>query len=144
MRFEDLMNVPNLEEHGEYVSIDIHTWKTDGETFIGELKEVSDFEGGNFEKKCKKYLFKTDRGLKTTILGASVDTQIDPDKYIGHVLLITYRGQIQLDNGRSCNRFTVVDVTKQWIEMQKRPKEQQHASKDNQTLGEKKTMFGKR
>jgi len=111
MKYEEFLTNIDPSDAGEPVSIDIHTWESDGTRIIGELKDVQTFEGGEFEQKCMRYIFKTDKGLISTILGAAVDKQIPPEKYLGHVLCITYNGQISLKDGRRCNRFTVVDVT---------------------------------
>jgi hypothetical protein len=121
MRYEDFLINNDPNDAGDPVSIDIHTWETDGARIIGELKEITDFEGGEFEQKCKRYIFKTDKGLVSTILGSSVDKQISPEKYIGRVLCITYNGQISLKDGRRCNRFTVVDVTDAFRHWEKKP-----------------------
>lgn len=123
MKYEDFLTQNDPNDAGEPVSIDIHTWETDGTRIIGELKDIQPFEGGEFEQKCNRYIFKTDKGLISTILGSSVDRQIQPEKYIGKVLCITYGGQINLKDGRRCNRFTVVDVTDAFRHWEKKPKE---------------------
>jgi len=120
MKYEDFLTQNDPNEAGEPVSIDIHTWETDGTRIIGELKDIQPFEGGEFEQKCNRYIFKTDKGLISTILGSSVDRQIQPEKYIGKVLCITYNGQISLKDGRRCNRFTVVDVTEAFRHWEKK------------------------
>jgi hypothetical protein len=160
MKYEDFLKAIDPSDAGEPVSVDIHTWETDGTTIIGELKDITDFEGGEFEQKCKRYIFKTDKGLISTILGASIDKQIQPEKYIGRVLCVTFNGQISLKDGRRCNRFTVVDVTDVFRHWEEKPKETyipnsptinedhqkklrnifggKNAKKDDQTLGEEK------
>lgn len=166
MSYEQFLAGNDPNECGDPVSIDIHTWSRDGERLIGELREISDFTGGSFEQKCKRYLFATDNGLVTTILGASIDKQIQPEKYIGRVLCITYKGKITLDDGRSCNRFTVVDLTDAFKDWQKKPKtskpqtdipqdhldyylerpmeEEINGTKSDKTQGQKKAFFGKK
>jgi hypothetical protein len=160
MKYEDFLKANDPNDAGEPVSVDIHTWETDGTTIIGELKDIQPFEGGAFEQKCNRYLFKTDKGLISTILGASIDKQIQPEKYIGRVLCVTFKGQIILKDNKKCNRFTVVDVTdafKHWeqkpisVEETMREVHQKaaktgifdriggkNAKKDDQTLGEAK------
>jgi len=160
MKYEDFLKAIDPSDAGEPVSVDIHTWETDGTTIIGELKDITDFEGGEFEQKCKRYIFKTDKGLISTILGASIDKQIQPEKYIGRVLCVTFNGQISLKDGRRCNRFTVVDVTDAFRHWEQKPMETfdpqkrepvtesvermrkifggKNAKKDNETLGEEK------
>jgi len=123
MKYEEFLTSNDPNDAGEPVSIDIHTWEKDGTRIIGELKDVQPFEGGEFEQKCMRYIFKTDKGLISTILGSSVDKQIPPDKYIGRVLCITFNGQISLKDGRRCNRFTVVDVTDAFRHWEQKPKE---------------------
>lgn len=145
MKYEDFLTSVDISDAGDPVSVDIHTWETDGTRIIGELKDITDFEGGEFEQKCKRYIFKTDKGLISTILGSSVDKQIQPDKYIGHVLCITFNGQINLKDGRRCNRFTVVDVTDAFKHWEKKPVETFHMpERETVDASEKrmKSLFG--
>lgn len=119
MKFEEFADKVDVYDVGVGLSVDIHTWELDGDRLIGELKEINEFKGGSFENSCKRYLLKTDHGLVSTILGSSVDKQIKPEETIGKILCITYRGKIQLADGKSCNRFTVIDVTEAFNAIQK-------------------------
>lgn len=111
MSYEQFLISNEPMDCGEPLSIDIHTWERDGERLIGELKDIQPFEGGKFDQGCMRYIFKTDTGLKSTILGQSIDKQLNPQTLIGRILCVYYGGKITLDDGRACNRFTVVDVT---------------------------------
>jgi len=145
MKYEDFLTSNDPNEKGEPVSIDIHTWESDGTRIIGELKDVQPFEGGEFEQKCMRYIFKTDKGLISTILGSSVDKQIPPEKYIGRVLCITFNGQISLKDGRRCNRFTVVDVTEAFSKWENSPillPEEKEEPKNSDMKGRIREVFG--
>lgn len=137
MNYAEFLESNKGKSIGEPVSVDIHTWERDGDVLIGLLKSVDDFEGGNFEQKCKRYLFSTDDGLKSTILGASVDKQIDPERYIGRILMVTFKGKIQLDDGRQCNRFTVVDVTDAYLNAAQKVSEKSMEEESGGTLFDK-------
>src|SRR4030042_6012415 len=106
MNYESILEEFEGEIIGEPISIDIKSWKDDGDHLIGELLEIKDFEGGNFETTCKQYLFKTDEGLITTILGGSMEKIFAESDYIGKVLYIKYKGKIELEDGKRCNRFS--------------------------------------
>jgi hypothetical protein len=114
MKYKEFVEDNDIDDIGKPISIDIKAWKEAGDTLTGELLQIGKFEGGKFESECNTYLFKTDEGLVTTILGASIDKAMEENDLIGRILHIRYKGKTDLGDGRSCNRFGIVDITEAW------------------------------
>lgn len=111
MKYEDFAKDNEIEQVGEPISIEIKAWKEEGDYLIGELIEIKAFEGSNFDTECKQYTFKTDNGLVSCILGGSMDKLISPKEHLNRVLHIKYKGKLDLDDGKRCNKFQIFDVT---------------------------------
>jgi len=107
MSYENAIQEAQAKGKLESVSVTIHTWEEPGEILCGRLLEVKPFEGSNFEQTCNQYIFDTDAGLCSTILGAGTDKAMEGKDFIGRVLLITYHGKKQLKDGRSVNNFQI-------------------------------------
>ena len=99
------------EDMGESLTFNIKKWDVAGEVLLGKLLSVEDFTGSKFETTCKSYLFDTDDGKISTILGAASDKQLEGKDLIGHVIYIVFLGQIDLEGGKRCNHFKIVDIT---------------------------------
>lgn len=114
MGINDVIAEFDGEIQGEPLNVDIHSWKEEGDWIAGQLKEINDFKEGNFDNTCMQYIFKTDDGLVSCVLGQAVDKQVKDKMKIDNFYYIKFKGKLSLDDGRSVNRFSVVDVTK-WI-----------------------------
>lgn len=106
--------VAKAEKQGRYktLSMDIVQFTEAGQQLVGKLIEVTNFEGGKFDNDCKKYLFDTDEGPKSCILGASVDKQLDGLNLINHLIVVKYGGKKEIGGGKQVNIFDVRDYGK--------------------------------
>ena len=89
------------------ITVEIMSFKNANDTLIGRLQEVSDFTGGKFEKACKQYLFETDSGLVTCLLGGATDKQLEDKELTGKILMIIFKGQDEIEGGRKVNKFDI-------------------------------------
>jgi hypothetical protein len=110
------------------LSVDIKTWKESGDYLIGQLVDIKPFSGGEFETNCMQYTFKNEDGLISTILGSSMDKIFEREDYRGRVIHIEYKGKIELDDGKRCNKFHIMDVTDIWNSINKPTPESTDAS----------------
>lgn len=123
MKYNDIIPQAENDDYGKPLSVDIKTWKEVGDSIIGELVEIKPFEGGDFETKCNQYLFKTDDGLASCILGSSMDKIFEVEDYVGRILYIKYKGKLELEDGRRCNKFQISDMTDVFHNMLKTQKD---------------------
>lgn len=91
----------------EPLTTDIKSWKEPGEQIVGVINAVKPFEGGKFENTCNQYILDTDSGLVSTVLGSSVDKQLEGKILINKCVVITYNGKVELDGGKQCNKFDI-------------------------------------
>lgn len=122
MGINDVINEFDGEIQGEPLNVEIHSWRTEGDWIAGQLKEVNEFKEGNFDNTCKQYILKTDDGLVSCVLGQAVDKQIGAKLKIDNFYYIKFKGQLDLGDGRSVNRFSVIDVT-EWIKHKRKHEE---------------------
>lgn len=114
MNYKEAIEGKNVNDIGENLTYNIKKWENAGDFILGRLLKVEDFQGSKFSTNCKSYLFDTDEGKVSTILGASSDKQLSGKDIIGSVLYVEYKGQIDLEGGKRCNHFMIVDVTKNY------------------------------
>jgi len=88
------------------VSIEIHTWDTEGQELIGKLIDVLKFEEGKFDTEVKKYVIETDHGRISTVLGAATDKRMEKVK-AGDMLYIKWKGQKEIQGGKHVNLFDI-------------------------------------
>lgn len=117
MNYYDVTEYLHDPDGIERLTFNIKSWNESGDFLVGKVKKIEDFQGSKFETVCKSYLLETDEGLISTVLGASSDKQLEGLDLIGHILYIEYLGQIDLEGGKRCNRFSVIDVTKKYNAM---------------------------
>ena len=96
---------------GKRLTLEIHSWKEPGDTLVGKVKEVKPFTGGKFDTNVNQYILETDEGLISTVLGAATDKSFGDESVVGKTLFIEYRGKINLDDGRSVNKFVIDDIS---------------------------------
>jgi hypothetical protein len=110
-KYGEILNDESWKDRAIPLSVDIKTWKESDDYLIGELVDIKPFSGGEFETNCMQYTFKTDDGLVSTILGSSMDKIFEREDYRGRVIHIKYKGKLELDDGKRCNKFQIMDVT---------------------------------
>ena len=85
-------------------------WEKKGDVILGAFRSkttvTSSLGGGEYNQ----YLFDTDEGLVKFALGRSADAEIGVQLVPGHVYLIEYLGQVEIDRGRRVNRFACQHV----------------------------------
>jgi hypothetical protein len=123
MKYDKVKEAVKNGEAGELLTFNIKKWDESGDFIIGKVVKIEDFQGSKFETICKSYLFDTDQGLISTILGASSDKQLESMDLTNHILYVEYLGQIDLEGGKRCNRFKIVDVTKKYNAIQIKKKD---------------------
>ena len=90
----------------EQVSMEIHSWDTEGQELIGKLIDVLPFEEGKFDTEVNKYIIDTDHGRVTTVLGAATDKRMANVK-AGSSVYIKWIGKKALDGGKHVNIFEI-------------------------------------
>ncbi|GAG55167.1 unnamed protein product, partial [marine sediment metagenome] len=85
----------------------IHSWDEEGQQLIGKVVEIMPFTHGKFDTEVQQYILDTDEGRVSTVLGAATDKQIAGKVKPGTMVAIVFRGQKQLADSRSVNRFEV-------------------------------------
>lgn len=90
----------------EQISIEIHTWDTEGQELIGKLIDVLPFKEGKFETEVMKYIIDTDHGRVSTVLGGATDKRLEKVKE-GTNLYIKWKGQKEIGNGQHVNLFEI-------------------------------------
>lgn len=90
----------------EQISIEIHTWDTEGQELIGKLIDVLIFTEGKFDTEVKKYVIETDHGRVSTVLGAATDKRMAKVKP-GANLYIKWKGQKEIGQGQHVNLFEI-------------------------------------
>jgi hypothetical protein len=110
-KYGEILNDESWKDRAIPLSVDIKTWKESGDYLIGELIDIKPFSGGEFETSCMQYTFKNEDGLVSTILGSSMDKIFEREDYRGRVIHIEYKGKLELDDGKRCNKFQIMDVT---------------------------------
>ena len=109
MNYADIVNKGEKKGGGKEITANIFAFKEPGDELVGKLLRVESFTGGKFDSACNQYFFETDEGQTQTILGAATDKQLEKQDVTGHVLRITFRGKISLEDGRQFNKFRIED-----------------------------------
>jgi hypothetical protein len=91
----------------EQATTQIFQFDEENRTLIGKLKDVTEFKEGKFETEVNKYIFQTDSGLVSTVLGAATDKQITGKVSPGQNLAITWKGKKPIGNGQTVNVFEI-------------------------------------
>lgn len=89
------------------ITVEIHTWDTEGQELIGKLIDVAPFTEGKFDTEVRKYIIDTDRGRVSTVLGAATDKRLAKTIKPGAMLYIKWNGQKELASGQHVNLFEV-------------------------------------
>ena len=69
--------------------------------------DIIPFDKGQYDTTCNQYILETDDGLVSTIMGSGTDKQLEGVKLKGSVVLIMFKGKLELPNGKMCNKFKV-------------------------------------
>ncbi len=107
MGYQDLANESHKNGFTKQITTEIVSFKNPEDSLIGKLLEISDFTGGKFDTSCKQYLFDTDTGLKTCLLGGATDKQLEKQDLKDKVLIIVFKGQDEIEGGRKVNKFDI-------------------------------------
>jgi len=94
-------------------------WEKKGDTILGAFRSKTTVSSSLGGAEYYQYLFDTDEGLVKFALGRSADAEIGVQLVSGHVYLIEYLGQVEIDRGRRVNRFSCqyIGVEKQGAEL---------------------------
>jgi len=106
-KYADLYSNAKEKEAAVPLTYEIVRWSEEGQTIVGKVLKIEPFYGSSNEVECDKYLVDTDDGLKSLVLGASTDKQLNGQVQAGMIVAITYRGKVALEGGRHVNRFDI-------------------------------------
>lgn len=93
------------------LTTEIVRFELPGQTLLGKIVGVKDFEHASNDKPCKQYLIDTTTGRKSFVLGARLDNEISGVELVGKILAVQYNGKVELENGRRVNLFNIVDLS---------------------------------
>ena len=91
----------------EQATTEIYQWIEEDQVLIGELVDMKPFTDGKFDTDVLQYIFDTDSGRISTVLGAATDKQLAGKAKPGDLFKITFRGKKHLDDGRQVNLFDI-------------------------------------
>ncbi len=91
----------------EEVTRSIQSWHDEGDFLVGKVIAITPFEEGTFDTEVQCYLFDTDGGRISTVLGSATDKQLEEIEIIGKLVHIEYRGKKTIADGKQVNVFKV-------------------------------------
>ena len=107
MSYQEKYQKAKKEGNYSSLSIAIHKWNREGDTIVGKIVGIGEFDKSRFANNCNKYVMDTDDGLISFVLGSNVDNQLEGKDLLDKVICVTFHGQTLLDDGRKCNSFSV-------------------------------------
>lgn len=102
-RFQEAADKGSVEQS----TTEIYQWVEEDQVLIGELVAMKPFTDGKFDTDVLQYIFDTDSGRVSTVLGAATDKQLAGLVHPGDLFKITYRGKKHLEDGRQVNLFDI-------------------------------------
>lgn len=91
----------------EEVTRSIQSWHDEGEFLVGKVIAIAPFTEGTFDTEVNSYLFDTDKGRISTVLGSATDKQLESLDIIGKLVHIEYQGKKTIADGKQVNQFKV-------------------------------------
>lgn len=90
----------------------VEFWQPEkGDELVGHLLSIEDFQSESMSEPCKRYVFDTDNGLKSCLLGNATDGQLEGRIEIGKLTYVKYEGKREIDNGaKQVNIWNVMQV----------------------------------
>lgn len=82
-------------------------WGDPGSVLIGEFVSQEDMTSEKFEGTVQRYVFKTDAGLMSCLLGSATDKQIEGRMQPGDLMRIEFEGQKDIGSGKTVNLFKI-------------------------------------
>ena len=108
MSYKEQMDQARHKGKAKAITVDIHTWTEEGQELIGMVNQIKPFVSGKFDTDVLQYTLETDDGLKSTVLGAATDKQLEGRIKEGSIVCITFHGKKEIGQGRNVNRFEVI------------------------------------
>ena len=84
-----------------------------GDQLVGELVDIQPTTFQDDKKPVNKYILQTDGGLKSAVLGAMGDSQLDGRVETGDILVITFQEKKSLAGGHTMNIFNIQRIKKE-------------------------------
>lgn len=110
MSFKQLFDQAVKNQTYETLNIIIKEWKEENDTLIGRLKKIDEFVGEFVDNPCKCYVFETDNGVESCVLGTVSDKILNAQENIGKVFAITFRGKNRSKKGVEYNDFQILRI----------------------------------
>lgn len=113
MNYNDLKDKCVREKKLTRLSSDIVTWEKEGQELVGKLLSIEDFEEGDYDQNCKKYLFDVGDRNVSTVFGSVGDKTMNDDKLIGEWIWIVFLGKHKGKKKKPFNKFTFDKLDKE-------------------------------
>jgi hypothetical protein len=109
--YSELFREANEKGALEEITTSFKTFVGEGDMLIGKFLYSEQVEPKENMGPVNRYVFETDDGLQSCLLGAAADKQVEGKFKTGEVYVIIFRGKIPIDNGsKSVNKWEISHV----------------------------------
>jgi hypothetical protein len=112
-KYQQMLRSAEKQGLTRVVSSDLMKFEEVGENLLGRLVAQTVKKSNKFDRDMVQYTFDTDEGRKKVFLGAIMDDILSEKDYIGSVMMIIFKGWIELDSGRRARDFKLIMVDEQ-------------------------------
>lgn len=105
--YEDQFNASKKEGQAASLNVRIQQWTKPGLKVIGKLIRVAPLAKSAYDVEVQTYLFQTDEGLVSCVLGAAMDKEVGDRLVVGNLYYVEYQGKRDIGQGRKVNLFDV-------------------------------------
>lgn len=90
----------------------VEFWSPDeGDELVGHLVAIEVVQNDKVQEPCNRYVFDTDEGMRSVLMGAASDKQLEGRIEIGKLTYVKYEGKREIDNGaKQVNIWKVIQV----------------------------------
>jgi len=106
MNYREMLDNARKNETAEDIAAQIFQFAEEGDCLVGKLIGVDVFESQMYDTNCMRYVFDTDDGVVSCVLGKATDDRISARLKVGQVLALTYQGKAKTSRGNMVNQFT--------------------------------------
>lgn len=95
------------QEDTQALNVQIFQWTEEGDTLTGMFLGAKRLEDAQYDTPVMRWMFDTDDGRRSAILGSAADKEILPTIRPGDLLMIEYQGKKDIGDGKRVNLFRV-------------------------------------
>lgn len=110
MGYKELYENASKQGKLEDVSSRFVKFEKEGDCVIGQLLQYRRVQKSENDNGFYRYMFDTDKGRVSIILGASMDDVLPFPENVGKIFIVKYDGQEKLPNGHPMNTYTVQEI----------------------------------